>query len=80
LTNKQKGGYCDKQWVISVPAESILKGDNIMGTFYRRLPYEFNLEREIKAYIYERTIHFIGNDMEFLSGILKCYYTDNRHA
>lgn len=67
---------CKKQRVISIPAESILKGEN-MGSSYERLPYEFNLQRGVKAYIYQRTDAPVQADIKFLSDALRAYYPDN---
>lgn len=73
---------CKKQRVISIPAESILKGEN-MGRSYERLPYEFNLQnefnlqRKVKAYIYKRTNSHVQADIKFLSDALRNFYPDS---
>jgi hypothetical protein len=63
---------------IVIPAESILNGKN-MGTSYRRLPYEFNLdyEKKAKVYIYERIGPFNQADVDFLSNELRKFYPDS---
>lgn len=61
---------------IIIPAESILRGEN-MGTSYKRLPYEFNLtleKKKAKVYIYERIGSFNQSDVDFLSNELRKYY------
>jgi len=72
---------CKKQRVISIPAEWILKGENI-GISYERLPYEFILgpdgrKRNVKAYIYKRVNPDVQADIKFLSDALRKYYPDN---
>jgi hypothetical protein len=67
---------CKKQRVISIAAESILKGEN-MGSSYERLPYEFTLQRGVKAYIYKRNVSPVTADIKFLSNALRKYYPDS---
>jgi hypothetical protein len=66
---------CKNQRIISIPAESILKGEN-MGTSYRKLPYEFTLQGGTRVYIYERVNPFNQADINFLSDALRKYYPD----
>jgi hypothetical protein len=61
--------------VIDIPAESLLTGKN-MGTSYKKLPYEFNLDKGIKAYIYKRVGPVNQTDIDFLSNELRKYYPD----
>jgi hypothetical protein len=67
----------DQARIVIIPANSILKNEN-MGTSYRKLPYEFNLDYKKKAnvYIYERIGHFNQSDVDFLSDELRKYYPD----
>lgn len=67
---------CKKQRVISVAAESILKGEN-MGSSYERLPYEFTLLKGMRAYIYKRDDSPVQADIKSLSDALRKYYPDN---
>jgi hypothetical protein len=64
-----------KQRVIGIPAEAILKKQD-MGKSYRKLPYEFTLEGGVKVYIYERIGDYNQADVEFLSNALRKYYPD----
>jgi|Deesub1362A_J573_1020465.scaffolds.fasta_scaffold01997_7 hypothetical protein len=66
---------CQNQRVVSIPATSIIKGEDI-GSSYRKLPYEFTLMKNVKAYIYERIKPATQADIEFLSKALKKYYPD----
>jgi hypothetical protein len=81
----QCGHGCKKnQHVVSIPAESILKGEN-MGSSYERLPYEFILgpdghKRDVKAYIYKRSDSPVQEDIKFLSDALRKHYPDKPHV
>ncbi len=68
-----------KTQVITIPAESILEGKN-MGKSYKKLQYEFNLEKGVKVYLYERIGPFNQADVDFLSDTLRKFYPDNPHV
>ena len=48
-----------------------------MGSSYERLPYDFTLQRGVKAYIFKRNDSPVMADIKFLSGALRKYYPDN---
>ena len=64
--------------IMSVLAESIL-GNTGIGTSYIKLPYEFNLEQNVKVYIYEKVRPFRKEDIESLSYFLRRYYPDKEY-
>jgi len=63
------------QRVIGIPAEMILTGKNI-GRSFVKLPYRFELDRDVKCYIYKKLGEFDSSDLTALTGMLKGYYPD----
>ena len=66
------------QRVVGIPAESVLTQRNI-GTSFVKLPYEFNLDDGVRAYIYQRTRRFNDSDLDYLSELFKKFYPDREY-
>jgi len=66
------------QRIVGVPAELVLKGEGI-GASFEKLPYEFNLDENVKAYIYKKIKPFTNLDLEALSKLFKDYYPDRQN-
>jgi hypothetical protein len=65
----------EDQRVMGIPAESILEQKGI-GVFFVKLPHEFNLDGNVKVYIYEKKKPFDDADLYVLSETLKSFYPD----
>jgi hypothetical protein len=63
------------QQILSIPARLVLKGEGI-GSAFSRLPYEFHLDGDVKAYIYKKTRPFTEAELDTLSGLLRDLYPD----
>jgi hypothetical protein len=63
------------QRVVGIPAEHILAGRGI-GTSLAKLPYAFDLDKGVKAYLYRKTRPFSDSDLNALSDMLRHYYPD----
>ncbi len=63
------------QRVVGIPAELVLKETGI-GSAFSKLPYEFNLDGNVKAYIYKKIKPFSDSDLEMFSELLKKDYPD----
>jgi hypothetical protein len=68
----------EDQRVIGIPAELILSQKGI-GTSFHKLPYQFTLDRNVKAYIYVRTQPLKDSDINVLSDMLRKYYPDKKN-
>jgi hypothetical protein len=67
------------QRVVGIPAEFILKGQNI-GKSFMKLPYDFVLDNGVHVYIYKKINPLNYSDLAFLSKILKYYYPDRKYV
>ena len=65
------------QRVIGILGEQILQQKGI-GSSYERLPYEFSLDNNVKASIYEKKIPFKKADIEDLMKRFISYYPDQK--
>jgi len=63
------------QRVVGIPAELILTGKNI-GTSFKRLPYQFNLDDGVECYLYRKVKEFDHSDLKTLSKMLRDYYPE----
>jgi hypothetical protein len=64
-----------EQRVVGIPAQLILDGKNI-GKSFIKLPYQFNLDGGVKAYLYKKMTSFDDSDLGALSQMFKNYYPD----
>jgi hypothetical protein len=65
------------QKVIGILGEQILQQKGI-GSSYERLPYEFSLDNNVKALIYEKKFPVEKTDIEDLSEVFISYYPDHK--
>lgn len=67
------------QRVVGVPAGLFLEQKGI-ATSFERLPHEFNLDGDVKIYIYKKIKPFRDSDAADLSAMLKQYYPDRENV
>jgi hypothetical protein len=65
------------QRVIGILGNQILHHERI-GSSYERLPYEFNLDDNVRVSIYEKKYPVRGSDIEDLSKLFISYYPDKK--
>jgi hypothetical protein len=63
--------------VIGILADQILNRRNI-GSSFRKLPYEFSLEHNVKVYIYEKISEIRMSNLNNLSELFITYYPDKK--
>lgn len=61
------------QWVVGIPTELFL-GQKGVATSFQKLPYEFNLDGGVKAYIYKKIKPIQASDAAYISQMLERYY------
>jgi hypothetical protein len=66
----------EDQRVVGIPARLVLDGQGI-GAAYRRLPLEFNLDGQVKVYLYEKVAPLADADVSALADMFKRYYPDH---
>jgi hypothetical protein len=65
----------EDQRIVGIPAE-LIESQKGIGKAYKKLPYVFNLDNNVKAYIYEKTMPLRDVDINALSEQLRTYYPD----
>ena len=67
----------ENQKVIGVLADEILQ-QNEMYSHYRKLPYEFSLDKNVRVYLYEKTKPYRKKELDRLTQAFTEYYPDKK--
>jgi hypothetical protein len=65
----------EDQRVVGILANEVLNRKGI-GSSFRKLPYEFTLDKNVKVFIYEKIKRFEKGDIENLEKLFLSYYPD----